>query len=252
MIVDYSKLNSAEYLKGLPFPNIVIDDLFDSDFMTDVESSYPEMNSISWFKYDNVFEKKLASNSINLMSKEIQMYFDIVNSRDFVKNVEKLTGIDNLISDPSLYGGGLHRIERGGKLDVHADFNYHKKTGWKRRLNIITYLNKEWLPEYGGHVEFWDRDMSGCVKKVLPTFNRTVIFLIDDYAYHGHPTPLSCPVGFARKSLATYYYTLHDDDLSKINLRSTDYKKRPNDLSDKKKEIMREQRRKGRLGDLKT
>ena len=33
------------------------------------------------------------------------------------------TGITGLIPDPHYFGGGLHTIERGGYLRVHADFN---------------------------------------------------------------------------------------------------------------------------------
>jgi hypothetical protein len=34
-----------------------------------------------------------------------------------------------------------------------------------------------------------------------------VIFETHDKTYHGHPTPLACPVGQSRKSLILYYYT---------------------------------------------
>ena len=73
--------------------------------------------------------------------------------------LEELTGIKNLIADKTLYGGGLHQVERGGKLDIHADFNIHKKFKWHRRVNLILYLNKNWKPEYNGYLELWDKDM---------------------------------------------------------------------------------------------
>jgi hypothetical protein len=41
----------------------------------------------------------------------------------------------------------------------------------------------------------------------LPVFNRCVVFSTTSTSYHGHPTPLACPPGRTRKSLATYYYT---------------------------------------------
>jgi hypothetical protein len=34
-----------------------------------------------------------------------------------------------------------------------------------------------------------------------------VVFSTTDFAYHGHPEPLTCPEGWSRKSLAMYYYT---------------------------------------------
>ena len=76
-------------------------------------------------------------------------------------------------------------------------------------------------------VELWDRTMSRCVKKVLPVFNRCVIFNTLDWAYHGHPEPLTCPPGWTRKSLALYYYTNGRPDEEKSAEHGTLYKPRP-------------------------
>ena len=43
--------------------------------------------------------------------------------------------------------------------------------------------------------------------KILPLFNRTVIFSTTDTSFHGHPHPLTSPVGMSRKSVSLYYYT---------------------------------------------
>jgi hypothetical protein len=104
-------------------------------------------------------------------------------------------------------GGGLHQIERGGYLKIHADFNRHPKFKLERRLNLLLYLNENWKEEYGGHLELWNREMTHFVHKILPTFNRCVIFNTTDTSYHGHPEPLACPQGMTRKSLALYYYS---------------------------------------------
>ena len=49
--------------------------------------------------------------------------------------------------------------------------------------------------------------MTRCEQKILPVFNRTVVFSTTDFSYHGHPTPLACPEGRSRKSVSFYYYT---------------------------------------------
>jgi hypothetical protein len=115
--------------------------------------------------------------------------------------------VDNLIPDPRFEGGGLHQIVRGGKLGVHADFNKHRDFGLDRRLNLLLYLNRDWREEYGGHLQLWDRDVARCEAKVLPVFNRVMIFGTTDFTFHGHPDPLTCPEGMTRKSLALYYFS---------------------------------------------
>ena len=96
---------------------------------------------------------------------------------------------------------------RGGRLGIHADFNRHPRFDLDRRLNLLVYLNKDWREEYGGHLELWNRGMTHCEVKILPVFNRVVLFSTTDFTYHGHPDPLACPEGMTRKSLALYYYT---------------------------------------------
>jgi hypothetical protein len=72
---------------------------------------------------------------------------------------------------------------------------------------LLLYLNRDWKEEYGGNLELWTRDMSRCIKRVLPVFNRCVVFSTTDFSFHGHPDPLTCPEGRTRKSVAMYYYS---------------------------------------------
>jgi Rps23 Pro-64 3,4-dihydroxylase Tpa1-like proline 4-hydroxylase len=130
-----------------------------------------------------------------------------LNSATFIDFLERLTGIAGLIPDPHFEGGGLHQIERGGHLKVHADFNRHPRTGLERRLNVLIYLNRDWKDEYGGAFELWNEDMTTSEEKVMPYFNRCVIFSTTSKSYHGHPEPLTCSAGETRKSIALYYYS---------------------------------------------
>ena len=122
--------------------------------------------------------------------------------------LQKITGIEEtLIPDPYFEGGGFHEIKPGGFLKVHVDFHKNKKLQLSRRVNFLIYLNKDWEEEYGGHLELWEKDMSQCVSKILPKFNRAAMFSTTGDSWHGHPDPLNCPEGKSRKSLALYYYT---------------------------------------------
>jgi hypothetical protein len=96
-------------------------------------------------------------------------------------------------------------------------------------LNILVYLNKDWKEEYGGHFELWNRQMTNCAKRILPTFNTLAMFSTTDTSYHGHPDPLTCPEGNSRKSIALYYYSngrpQHEIDPSSVD-HSTLFKAR--------------------------
>jgi len=142
--------------------------------------------------------------------------------------LSELTGIEGLVSDDTLEGGGLHQSPRGGFLNVHADFTmHHHHKNWRRRINLILYLNEGWQEEWGGSIELWDREMKRCEARVAPLLNHALIFNTDQHSFHGFPDRLSCPEGVSRKSLALYYYT------PEVNVKtagkSTNYRARPSD-----------------------
>ena len=55
---------------------------------------------------------------------------------------------------------------------------------------FLIYLNKNWKNDWGGEFELWPKDLNNCEKKVLPIFNRMVIFSTTSHSYHGHPSHL--------------------------------------------------------------
>lgn len=197
----------SRYLSAEPFPHVVLDNFFDPALLDRVLAEFPQPHAIRWQSFDNEHEKKLASAAEASFGPATRLLLYHLNSITFLEFLSRVTGIEHLIPDPSYEGGGLHQIERGGKLGVHSDFNKHGRYGLDRRLNVLIYLNKAWREEYGGHLELWDRGMTRCEARVLPLFNRLMIFGTTDFTYHGHPDALQCPEGMTRKSLALYYFT---------------------------------------------
>jgi Rps23 Pro-64 3,4-dihydroxylase Tpa1-like proline 4-hydroxylase len=196
------------YAAAQPFPHIVMDDFLPAAAAEEILRQFPARQDEIWNRNYHSNSKKLAQSDLSVMPEGIRECLLYLNSAPFLQFLERLTGVPDLLADPDFWGGGMHLIRRGGFLKVHADFNVHAAhPEWDRRLNLLLYLNPEWKPEYGGHLELWDRDMSRCVQSIAPVFNRCVVFSTTDFSYHGHPDPLRCPGAASRKSLATYYYT---------------------------------------------
>ena len=214
------------YNEAQPFPHAVIDDFLDEKLLSQVVETFPTPDH-DWFRFFNRYEFKFACNRVSNFPLPLFSVLTHLNSPKFLACLSAITGIPNLIADPQYIGGGVHLIQRGGHLGIHAEFNRHPShSNWKRRLNLLLYLNQDWKEEYGGHLELWDKDMTHAVQRILPVFNRCVIFNTDETSYHGHPDPLTCPETMARKSIATYYYTLTEDQEPE---HSTLFKDRPHD-----------------------
>lgn len=239
-------LLKQHYREAKPFPHMVLKNVFDPLVLNALEREVPRPDE-SWWRYDNELERKYAKDDLMDVSAVIQRAVWLMQSKPFTDFLEKVTGIEGLIADATLRGGGLHQIARGGKLDIHADYNVHPIFKIDRRINVILYLNSGWGESYGGNLELWDRDMKNCVVSVPPKLGTLVFFNTTDWAYHGHPDPLTCPEGGTRKSIALYYYTNGRPDEERSAPHSTLYKRRPQDPEDPQTEALRQQRAKGRV-----
>ena len=213
---------AATYRNAAPFPHIVLDGLFDDADLDTVLSEFPTPDETRWMRFDNGQEKKLGFfYATSTISPQVRRFLDAMNGFEILLFLEQLTGIDGLIPDPYFGGGGLHQIEPGGFLKIHADFNVHPKLHLDRRLNVLIYLNRDWREEYGGHLELWNAALTQCEARVLPIFNRTVVFSTTDQSYHGHPLPLTSPPGVTRKSVSLYYYTARQPDAERADAHDT-------------------------------
>jgi len=216
-----------QYRNAQPFPHVVLENFLENYAAEEALAEFPSVNSGDWIHYIHINEKKFGKTNLATFEPTLSAIVDELNSSRFLQFLSELTDIKGLFADHSLEGGGLHQTGPGGFLNIHADFTVHPHhRNWERRVNILIYLNKEWKHSYRGYLELWDRNMRRRVKKIAPIFNRCVIFNTDPDAFHGHPSPLACPEGMTRKSIALYYFT-KDSRLAPI--RSTNYKARPYD-----------------------
>jgi 2OG-Fe(II) oxygenase superfamily len=202
-----AKEKAEEYKNNKPFPHIYFDDFLPLEAAEAALRDFPQPKQLVWSEFNTTNERKLAFDVVEKLPPTVRDVLYFLNSRPMIQFLEVLTGIQGIIPDPYYVGGGLHQIKPGGKLEVHADFNFHVKLKLDRRINVLVYLNKDWKEEYGGHFELWNREMTRAEQRVLPVFNRCAIFSTTSFSYHGHPNPLTCPPDRTRKSIATYYYS---------------------------------------------
>jgi len=216
------------YKQDNPVPHISLTNFLPADVAREAADEFPVADADAWIHWQHHNENKHGLVKRELFPPRLGTVTDELNSPRFLAWLSELTGIPDLISDPSLEGGGLHQSRRGGFLNIHTDFSHHHyHKNWRRRLNLILYLNAGWRPDWGGAIELWDRRMRRCVAKFSPLLNQVLIFNTDEKSFHGFPEPLSCPEGVSRNSLALYYYTI--DRNPGPRTRSTNYRARPGD-----------------------
>ena len=218
--------NKFKYEK--PYQHIIIDNFLQEEVANNLLKNFKLSENWTNCSLVNNYKKYQLTNRY-YMDETCNKVFDELASEKFTQQLSKITEIDNIFLDASLDGGGLHQIFNNGSLNVHTDFNSHiTNKSWRRVLNILIYLNKDWKDEYKGELELWDKEVKNMVKSIKPIFNRCVIFKTDKESFHGHPKKLNLPLNLSRKSLAAYYFV---DEKKNIKLRSTYFVGRPEDTS---------------------
>jgi Rps23 Pro-64 3,4-dihydroxylase Tpa1-like proline 4-hydroxylase len=216
----YAEHARAPFGSAVPYPHVLIDDLFDERDLDTIRSEFPEDSDSIWQRNHHSHSRKQALADKSLMGPVSQAYFDAVASSAFLRALEEITGIPDLEPDPDLAGGGYHLTLPGGYLDIHADFPRHHRLPLRRRLNLITYLGRDWAEGDGGMFEMWNQEAGETARRVEPVFNRSLIFLVSPDTYHGHPVPLR---RHRRPSLAVFYYTRDSSMEAPTSQPATDY-----------------------------
>lgn len=195
-----------------PFYHSIIDNFLDEQRAKTISQEFPDYHSDVWYCYNNPLENKKTCNNWYHFGPETYKLLSYLNSREFITQLQRITGIQRLYPDIGLHGGGLHIHGRGGKLNVHLDYSIHPKLKLQRKLNLILYLSENWDSQWGGGLELWshNKETNKPDNKVVTIdniFNRAILFDTTQNSWHGFPTPLTCPEGIYRKSIAVYYLT---------------------------------------------
>ena len=130
------------------YPNyIILDNLFDPETVKKCSKDFAKIGDSNFVRYDNKFFEfeKYTLNKEELIPDSIRSIFEIIHSDEFVREVSKVTGVEDLTIDPNRWGGGLHKTKKDGYLSIHKDFNvlpttYKEDRQMLRCINIIGYI----------------------------------------------------------------------------------------------------------------
>ena len=223
---------AMQFAQAKPFRFVRIDDFLDAEFAGQVAAATPSFQQTGrWVtRLDTTNERRKAQlTDTRRFAPPIRNLVEALQSPVFLHTLSLITGIDNLLVDERMLGGGLHQTASGGHLDVHVDFNYLPDVGLFRRLNLLLYLNQDWQASWGGELELWDRDVKHCHHSWAPILSRCVIFETSNRSFHG-TTFVNCPPQTARSSISLYYYSREAPVDFADDFHGTIFKARPGEL----------------------
>jgi Rps23 Pro-64 3,4-dihydroxylase Tpa1-like proline 4-hydroxylase len=247
----------TKIFKSELFQHVVIDDFFSDEWARKIKEAWPRLEDFPQL-YHNPFEQKQhVHNSIDHIRAKHGMLAETIlklQSPEVVGLMRRIADIDNLEPDPYLHGGGLVEYENGGCLDMHIDYSIHPYSKKERRINLLIYFSDPgWKESWGGGLELWDSTYGkedpipglapypavgdGPIEKVLPRFNRAIIFATGDHTWHA-VSPITSPENQTRKIINIYYISEQRSEATQ-RYKALFYQ-RPTDDPDPTKDRLRE------------
>jgi len=183
----------TEFKKEIPFSYVIIDNFFNKDLLDEVSKDFPDIKSDKWFRFrDKIGEfENIFESGMNAISKPENMpplcrsFLYNLNSLNFCKVLEEITGIKDIQPDTHWHYTGLRINTPGSHQMIHSDSLFHPHLKKRKILTFMIYLTKDWDKKDEGCLEIWDNQMKKCVHKIAPKFNRVVIFENTETSYHG-------------------------------------------------------------------
>jgi Rps23 Pro-64 3,4-dihydroxylase Tpa1-like proline 4-hydroxylase len=185
-----------------PFKFLIVDNFLITALAEQIESAFPSINSMK-VKYKGINENKAEDSSFEKFDATIQELNTFIHSQLLNEWISNITGLKNLSTINDRLGAGLHQGGNNSFLDIHIDYNIHPINKKQRKLNLLIFFNKGWKEEWGGQLELWDK--TSCFIKILPSFNRMVLFECNEISYHGY-SMISCLNTITRKSYYHYFF----------------------------------------------
>jgi hypothetical protein len=114
---------TKNFERAVPFPHLVIDNFLRPEVADRVHHEVRKTAANVHASNHITQRRKVACTDWDLFEEFTAKLMAFFTSSSFIRPLEELTGIDGLIGDPWLEGGGIHQTCRGGFLEMHTDFN---------------------------------------------------------------------------------------------------------------------------------
>jgi len=189
IIVDKLESNCDQLSKQFFAHNIntstkffILDDLLPEDTTLDIYKNYPNKDTYSF--RDTFRERKFTFAKLDSLENPIVDNITKAFQMDsVVKVIERITKIQHLESDSSLYAGGISRMDLGHFLNPHIDNSHNANKKKYRRLNLLYYVTPETQESDGGNFELWDKKVINPLK-IPSKFNRLVVMETTKHSWH--------------------------------------------------------------------
>ncbi len=188
--------NSHIYKITYPYTIWVINDFLKEEVIEEISRNWPDSDNPAWYtghKYINgkinILEQGMRGISkLELMPDKISKIAKILHTAEFTDKLGHRLELEGLIPDKAMRWSGMRTMLPNSFQLIHSDARLSPESGLRKELTVLFYTQPLFNEKnHTGHLEVWDDQLTRCVHKISPKYNRAIIFLNSDTSYHGVP-----------------------------------------------------------------
>lgn len=186
-------------------PNIgyfFIDDLLPFDVVDALRKAFPRHEEMVVKK--SMREFKSIAVQMNECANIIEEAVYAFQEESVLEKISKITEIDNLLSDPLLYAGGVSSMGYKNFLNPHLDNSHNRTRDLWRALNVLYYVTPDWPTDQGGNLELWTDGLRSPPTVIHSKFNRLVVMATHSSSWHS-VSPVTSRENH-RRCISNYYF----------------------------------------------
>jgi Rps23 Pro-64 3,4-dihydroxylase Tpa1-like proline 4-hydroxylase len=187
--------------RGTRTRHAVVDDLLPTEIAHRIHAAFGDGSA--FLRRDSFRERKKTLAKLDRLPAIAAEISYAIQDPAVVAKVGKLTGMERLEPDASLYAGGLSMMTKGDFLNPHIDNSHDAARERYRRLNLLYYVTPDWREENGGNLELWDDDVRKPVT-LTSKFNRLAIMETNKHSMHSVSPVVA---DGARTCVSSYYFS---------------------------------------------
>lgn len=232
IVLDNLPYLQHKFTSATPFKHLCIDNFLQPELAEALLKEFPKFDEQKAMNEFGHVGGKAVQTDIKTIGQTYRALYEYISSTSFLKMISEMLDIPDLLHDPQMYGGGTHENLHGQELDPHVDFNYNQERNLHRRANLLIYLNKEWLPEWGGAIELHSNPRNPKENEIIEfncLFNRCVVFETNEISWHGFRR-INLPPDkrhLSRKCISIYLYSKDRPEKEIVPEHATFYVQRP-------------------------
>lgn len=222
-LTQHQKILTSYWQQSGPVRHFYLDDLLPEPVAQSIFQSLPDSSTL--MLRDTVKERKRVGIKLENYAPQMADILFAFHDDAVLDIVSKITGLEDLHSDASLYGSGISQMLEGDFLLPHLDNSHDGDGKLYRVLNALYYITPNWPENAGGNLELWDKSMKER-KEIHAKFNRLIMMETHTESVHS-VSKVTQPNGM-RACISNYYFSAEPAN-HKEHVHKTTFFARPED-----------------------